>query len=203
MRYLLSCLLLSSFDAHHSPDGAFSRLFRRTTTSDSSNPSSSLLNDNGTSGSHSKAPQSPPTSPPSRSPASWMKPWTWFRAPACECCASAIPKGGFLARCQSGLTDDGQPLSKFPTASFDTVVDSFGLCSHEDPVQVLQEASRVCKPNGRILLLEHGRAHYDFLNARLDSSAEAHHQKWGCYWNRDINAIIKQVRPFCPFVIVT
>jgi len=92
------------------------------------------------------------------------------------------------------MTDDGQPLSKFATSTFDTVVDAFGLCSHEDPVQVLREISRVCKPDGRILLLEHGRAHYDFLNARLDSSAEAHHQKWGCYWNRDINAIINQVR---------
>ena len=198
----------------------------------------------------------PSCASPSSSPFSLAKPWTWFRSRGSQasCCgcdetASAVA-GGYQARCRTGVSDAGLPLSKFPAASFDTVIDSFGLCSHEDPVQarsvimwlscgrwlevlwgggscpvsyhnvlpalcreaslsvhshrillsfrslqVLREASRVCKPDGRILLLEHGRAHYGWLNARLDSSAEQHHTKWGCWWNRDINDIIKQVRP--------
>lgn len=44
----------------------------------------------------------------------------------------------------------------FEDSSFDTVVDTFGLCSYDDPVLVLKEMKRVCKPDGLILLLEHG-----------------------------------------------
>jgi len=36
----------------------------------------------------------------------------------------------------------------FPDNSFDTVVDTFGLCSIEDPVKAVQEMQRVCKPEG-------------------------------------------------------
>jgi methyltransferase OMS1 len=42
--------------------------------------------------------------------------------------------------------------------SFDTVVSTFGLCSFNDPVAVLREMQRMCKPGGKILLLEHGRS---------------------------------------------
>jgi methyltransferase OMS1, mitochondrial len=51
---------------------------------------------------------------------------------------------------------DGQQLA-FDDNSFDTVLDTFGLCSFDDPVAVLKEMERVCKPDGKILLLEHGR----------------------------------------------
>lgn len=44
--------------------------------------------------------------------------------------------GGYAQRCREGKTEAGQALTKFPSASFDTVVDTFGLCSHEDPVLV-------------------------------------------------------------------
>lgn len=44
--------------------------------------------------------------------------------------------GGYAQRCREGKTEAGLALTKFPSASFDTVVDTFGLCSHEDPVLV-------------------------------------------------------------------
>ena len=33
----------------------------------------------------------------------------------------------------------------FESGSFDTVVDTFGLCSYEDPVAALREMARVCR----------------------------------------------------------
>ena len=75
--------------------------------------------------------------------------------------------------------------------SFDTVVDSFGLCSFEDPVDALKKMQGCCKPHGQILLLEHGRSYYTWLNNILDKQAPAHLRLWGCNWNRDILDIAK------------
>ncbi|OQR81860.1 hypothetical protein THRCLA_11331, partial [Thraustotheca clavata] len=68
--------------------------------------------------------------------------------------------------------------------SFDTVIDTFALCSVDDPLKMLQEMQRVCKQNGKILLLEHGRSHYDWLSYVLDKFAAKHAERWGCLWNR-------------------
>jgi len=81
---------------------------------------------------------------------------------------------------------------EFDTASFDTVVDTFGLCSFEDPVEALREMKRVCRPGGKILLLEHGRSSYDWLNDILDEHAYKHAKRWGCWWNRDIESILEE-----------
>lgn len=81
----------------------------------------------------------------------------------------------------------------FPDNSFDTVVDTFGLCSFHDPVAVLRELSRICKPTGKILLLEHGRSHtWDFVTKHLDSHAVEHAANWGCVWNRDLDKILDE-----------
>lgn len=81
---------------------------------------------------------------------------------------------------------------QFPEQSFDAVVDTFGLCSMDEPVQTLREMQRVCRRGGRILLLEHGRSSYSWLSTVLDKFADAHAQKWGCHWNRDILALVEQ-----------
>ena len=58
-------------------------------------------------------------------------------------------------------------------------MDSFGLCSFDDPVKVLIELQRVCKPEGKILLLEHGRSKtYLGLSGYLDKHAERHAKNW-------------------------
>ena len=84
----------------------------------------------------------------------------------------------------------------FKAGSFDTVVDTFGLCSYEDPVAALREMARVCKrgdERGRILLIEHGRSQsHAWLTNILDKHARPHAAKWGCYWNRDIVGIVKE-----------
>ncbi|EKX42374.1 hypothetical protein GUITHDRAFT_73983 [Guillardia theta CCMP2712] len=81
---------------------------------------------------------------------------------------------------------------KFLDQSFDTVVDTFGICSYEDPLASLQEMQRVCKVDGKILLLEHGRSWFTPLNWMLDRSAANHAKKWGCWWNRDIRDIVSK-----------
>lgn len=80
----------------------------------------------------------------------------------------------------------------FPDDTFDSVVDSFGICSFESPVESLQEMRRVCKEDGRILLLEHGASNWEIVQGMLNSTAQGHAEKYGCYPNRDITGLVKQ-----------
>ena len=87
--------------------------------------------------------------------------------------------------------DSGQ--LQFADNSFDTVVDTFGLCSFDDPVAVLKEMERVCKPDGKILLLEHGRSKsWQWVTKILDDNAERHAMNWGCVHNRDLDRILEE-----------
>lgn len=86
---------------------------------------------------------------------------------------------------------DAHDLSVFADESFDTVVDTFGICSFDNPQKVLSEMRRVLKPDGKLLLLEHGRSSgngliYKLTNYYLDKRAPLHECDWGCSWNRDI-----------------
>ena len=80
----------------------------------------------------------------------------------------------------------------FADNTFDTVVDTFGLCSFRDPLAVLAEMSRVCKPDGQVLLLEHGKSHYSWLAKYQDRKAEEHAKNWGCWFNKDIQDIVQK-----------
>jgi len=88
------------------------------------------------------------------------------------------------------MTKDAEELDFKP--SFDTVVQTFGLCSCADPVKQLQNMQRSCKPDGKILLLEHGRSHYKWLNEALDKTSPDHAKNWGCWWNRDISKLLDE-----------
>lgn len=75
---------------------------------------------------------------------------------------------------------------------FDTIVQTMGLCSMPDPVGTLRHLGSITEPqHGRILLLEHGRSYYDWLNRVLDNLAPAHADRHGCWWNRDIGKIVR------------
>ena len=92
--------------------------------------------------------------------------------------------------------------------TYDTVVETFGLCSvgptfgpdckHEansdpaHPVTILNELARICRPDGKVLLLEHGKSHYKWLNEMMDRKAKSHFLRWGCWPNRDIEALVRQ-----------
>jgi ubiquinone/menaquinone biosynthesis C-methylase UbiE len=57
----------------------------------------------------------------------------------------------------SFLLMDAENLA-FPDHSFDTVVSSLATCTFSNPVAALKEMARVCRTDGKILLLEHGRS---------------------------------------------
>lgn len=76
---------------------------------------------------------------------------------------------------------------------YDTVIQTFGLCSVSDPVALLRNLGDCVKEEeGRILLLEHGRGRWEWLNDLLDKSAEKHAKQFGCWWNRDMRDIAKR-----------
>lgn len=76
---------------------------------------------------------------------------------------------------------------------FDTVLQTMGLCSTPDPVGLLRHLGTITDPTkGRILLLEHGRSYYGWVNKILDNLAAAHANRHGCWWNRDIGRIVEE-----------
>jgi ubiquinone/menaquinone biosynthesis C-methylase UbiE len=65
------------------------------------------------------------------------------------------------------LSMDAQALA-FPNESFDFVVATFVFCSVPDPVLGLREVRRVCKRDGKVLLLEHMRPESHWLGKLFD-----------------------------------
>jgi ubiquinone/menaquinone biosynthesis C-methylase UbiE len=82
------------------------------------------------------------------------------------------------------LLADAEALP-FPNKSFDTVMSSLTTCTFPNPVTALREMTRVCKPPGRILLLEHGRSNREWLSLWQDRRADRHAKQLGCHWNRE------------------
>lgn len=58
------------------------------------------------------------------------------------------------------VTIAAEPAERLPlpSASVDTAVVTFTLCSVDDPEAALGEVRRVLRPEGRVLFLEHGRS---------------------------------------------
>jgi ubiquinone/menaquinone biosynthesis C-methylase UbiE len=79
----------------------------------------------------------------------------------------------------------------FPDDSFDTVVSALATCTFPEPIAALQEMKRVCKPDGRILLLEHGRSRVGWVGRYQDRRAHSHFQAAGCRWNQEPRQIVQ------------
>lgn len=85
------------------------------------------------------------------------------------------------------------PAAAASNLKYDTVIQTFGLCSVSDPVAVLSNLASAVKPGtGRIILLEHGKGWYGIVNGLLDKNAGKHFEKYGCWWNRDIEALVDE-----------
>jgi ubiquinone/menaquinone biosynthesis C-methylase UbiE len=89
------------------------------------------------------------------------------------------------------IVEAGAEKLPFPDDSFDTAVATLVLCTVPDPVAGVAEVSRVLKPGGRFLFLEHVRSEDPGL-ARWQDRLE---RPWrflgdGCHCNRDTVATI-------------
>jgi ubiquinone/menaquinone biosynthesis C-methylase UbiE len=91
----------------------------------------------------------------------------------------------------SFLLMDAENLA-FPDRSFDTVVDSLSLCTFPDALIALKEMARVCRSEGRILLLEHGRSDSEWLGRWQDRRADKHAKQLCCHWNREPLDLVRQ-----------
>ena len=80
-----------------------------------------------------------------------------------------------------------------PKEGYDTIIQTMGICSTPNPLETLEHLGGLLNPeNGRLLLIEHGRGYYNWINLILDRDAHRHAEKYGCYHNRDIGEIIKK-----------
>ena len=87
--------------------------------------------------------------------------------------------------CPSAFVQADAAALPFSDASFDTVAVSLALCTIPDPAQALLEAARVCRPDGRLVLLEHVRAPARPLAALQRLVSPLNERAIGCHLDRD------------------
>jgi ubiquinone/menaquinone biosynthesis C-methylase UbiE len=91
----------------------------------------------------------------------------------------------------SFLLGDAETLP-FANNSFDTVVSSLSTCTFPNPIAALREMRRVCKAEGKILLLEHGRSDREWLGRFQDRTADRLAEQLGCHWNRESLELVRK-----------
>src|SRR5512147_1274796 len=87
--------------------------------------------------------------------------------------------------------EDAEALD-FPDSTFDTVISSLSTCSFFNPVAALREMQRVCKPDGQILLIEHGRSSWNWLGNYQDRHVHEQIEQGGCRWNQEPQELVKE-----------
>lgn len=80
----------------------------------------------------------------------------------------------------------------FADDSFDAVISSLSTCTFPDPEGALAEMARVCRPAGRIRLLEHGRSSARPLARFQDWRAESHYERAGCRLNQQPTDLVQE-----------
>lgn len=109
---------------------------------------------------------------------------------------------GMLAKARSRPSVAGQPVAfrqleasslPFPDASFDTVTISLTLCTVPDPERTLREMSRVCRPDGRLVLLEHVRAPNRAIAWLQRKLTPAQVRRMGCHFDRPTDTLVREM----------
>ena len=86
---------------------------------------------------------------------------------------------------------DAQNLA-FEDDSFDAILSSFSTCTFPDPAAALDEMARVCRPDGRVLLLEHGPSDVDLIARCQEYRADAHYERSGCRLTQEPLAVLER-----------
>jgi ubiquinone/menaquinone biosynthesis C-methylase UbiE len=109
--------------------------------------------------------------------------------------------GGMLRTARARARRQGLPVAlaqmdaerlAFPDDVFDTVAVSQALCTVPDPGAALGELARVCRPEGRVVLLEHVRSSARPL-AWLQRRLTPHQVRAiGCHFDRDTVGLLRR-----------
>jgi ubiquinone/menaquinone biosynthesis C-methylase UbiE len=91
----------------------------------------------------------------------------------------------------SFLLADAEALP-FSDKNFDTVVSSLTTCTFPNPVAALREMARVCRTDGKIFLLEHGRSNRGWLARFQDRHADQVAKPLGCHWNGEPRELARE-----------
>ncbi|KAG8525943.1 uncharacterized protein KY384_000705 [Bacidia gigantensis] len=84
-------------------------------------------------------------------------------------------------------------IKEKPKNGYDYIIQSMGVCSTPVAAETIAHLGTLLnQKTGRILLLEHGRGRYNWINNFLDRSAARHAERFGCYHNKDIREIIEE-----------
>lgn len=91
-----------------------------------------------------------------------------------------------------GLLEGSAETIPLESASFDTIVTTWTLCSIPDAPRALDEMLRVLRPSGRLLFVEHGRAPEERVRWWQDHLTPVWQRvSGGCHLNRPIGDLIE------------
>lgn len=82
----------------------------------------------------------------------------------------------------------------FDADRFDTIVSSLSFCAYREPAKVLEKFRKWCRPEGKILLMEHGISSNKFFSGIQRLADPAAVMIVGCHQNRDISGIVNSSR---------
>ncbi|WP_379151154.1 class I SAM-dependent methyltransferase [Paenibacillus sp. sgz5001063] len=80
----------------------------------------------------------------------------------------------------------------FPDHSFDTIISTLSFCSYDNPLMVLNKIKRWCKPDGQILLLEHGISSKLTVSVAQKALNPLLYRIYGCHHTRNIPEMIRE-----------
>lgn len=81
---------------------------------------------------------------------------------------------------------------KFPDNSFDTIVSTLSFCSYENPLRVMNKLRRWCKPEGTVLLLEHGISSNAVVSSVQRMLDPLLFRAIGCHHTRNMPDLVRQ-----------